>query len=108
MDAIAGLVRLHGPGALREDRSCWGRCCVLGGARDEVVPPHAHQTMLGLLSAEPCTEVVYPDGWHLLLRDLQRQAVWDDILAWIDGAPLPSGLAEPCSDSLRLAARAPG
>jgi hypothetical protein len=43
---------------------------------------------------------VYPDGYHMLLRDLQRQVVWDDILAWIDGAPVPSGLAEACGDAL--------
>jgi alpha-beta hydrolase superfamily lysophospholipase len=78
---------------------------VLGGARDEVVPPHAHTTMLALLTADPCTEVVYPEGWHLLLRDLQRQVAWDDILAWIDGEKLPSGLAAPCGEDVRLAAR---
>jgi acylglycerol lipase len=107
VDAIAGLVALMDL-ALAETPRVPGPLLVLGGARDEVVPPHAHQTMLGLLTAEPCTEVVYPEGWHLLLRDLQRQVVWDDILAWIDGAPLPSGLAEPCGGSLSLAARAPG
>ncbi len=105
VDAIAGLVRLMDL-ALAETPIVPGPLLVLGGARDEVVPPHAHQTMLGLLTAEPCTEVVYPEGWHLLLRDLQRQVVWDDILAWIDGEPLPSGLAAPCGDSVRLAARA--
>jgi hypothetical protein len=31
-----------------------------------------------------------------LLRDLQRRVVWQDILAWIDGEPLPSGRGEPC------------
>jgi alpha-beta hydrolase superfamily lysophospholipase len=107
VDAIAGLVRLMDL-ALAETPVVSGPLLVLGGARDEVVPPHAHQTMLGLLTAEPCTEVVYPEGWHLLLRDLQRQVVWDDILAWIEGEPLPSGLAERCGDRLRLAARAPG
>ena len=73
-----------------------GPLLVLGGARDEVVPPNAHAAMLERLTADPCTEIVYPEGWHLLLRDLQRQVVWDDILAWIDGAPPPSGLAQPC------------
>jgi hypothetical protein len=24
------------------------------------------------------------------LRDLQRRVVWQDIIAWIDGGPLPS------------------
>ena len=26
---------------------------------------------------------VYRTGWHLLLRDLKAQIVWDDIAAWI-------------------------
>jgi alpha-beta hydrolase superfamily lysophospholipase len=107
VDAIAGLVGLMDL-ALAEVPAVPGPLLVLGGARDEVVPPHAHRAMLGRLEAEPCTEVVYPEGYHLLLRDLQRQVVWDDILAWIDRAPLPSGLAAPCGGELKLAARAPG
>jgi alpha-beta hydrolase superfamily lysophospholipase len=106
VDAIAGLVGLMDL-ALAETPAVPGPLLVLGGARDEVVPPHAHTAMLGRLSADPCTEVVYPEGWHLLLRDLQREVVWNDILAWIDDAPLPSGLAEPCGAGVRLAARAP-
>ena len=105
VDAIAGLVGLMDL-ALAETAAVPGPLLVLGGARDEVVPPHAHTAMLGRLAADPCTEVVYPEGWHLLLRDLQRQVVWDDILAWIDGAALPSGLAERC-EGVSLAARAP-
>ena len=41
----------------------------------------------------PVTAACYPDGWHMLLRDLQRERVWEDIAAWIaepDGV-LPSG-----------------
>src|SRR3546814_11848388 len=36
---------------------------------------------------------IYPEGYHLLLRDLQANRVVDDILAWIANrdAPLPSG-----------------
>ena len=84
VDAIAGLVELMdlaagavagaaraAPGAGRRARR--GRAA--RRARRDARPPAARST---------CTEVVYPDGWHLLLRDLQRQVVWDDILAWID------------------------
>jgi acylglycerol lipase len=53
--------------------------------------------MIGRLRANPCVQVVYPDGWHLLLRDLQRRVVWQDILAWIDDEPLPSGQGKPCN-----------
>jgi alpha-beta hydrolase superfamily lysophospholipase len=103
VDAIAGLVRLMDL-AYAAAPDLPGPLLVLGGARDEVVPPKAHAAMLERLTADPCTEVVYPDGWHLLLRDLDRQLVWDDILAWIADQPLPSGLAKPCGGSLKVAA----
>ena len=36
---------------------------------------------------------VYEDGYHMLLRDLQGETVWRDILQWIGepARPLPSG-----------------
>ena len=84
-----------------------GPLLILGGARDEVVPPKAHLAVLERLTADPCLEIIYPEGWHLLLRDLQRQVVWDDILAWIAGEPPPSGLAQRCGGALKLAAAEP-
>ena len=107
VDAIAGLVRLMDL-AFAEAENLPGPLLILGGARDEVVPPHAHSAMLERLTADPCLEIVYPEGWHLLLRDLQRQVVWDDILAWIDGSPPPSGMAQPCGGALKVAAAEPG
>ncbi len=107
VDAIAGLVRLMDL-AYAAAPDLPGPLLVLGGARDQVVPPQAHAAMLERLTADPCTEVVYPDGWHLLLRDLERRVVWDDILAWIAGQPLPSGLGKACGGSLKLAAAARG
>jgi acylglycerol lipase len=107
VDAIAGLVRLMDL-AYAEAPAVPGPLLVLGGARDEVVPPRAHTAMVERLTADPCTEVVYPNGWHLLLRDLDRKLVWDDILAWIDHEPLPSGLAHPCGGSIKVAAAGRG
>ncbi len=107
VDAIAGLVRLMDL-AYAKAPDLPGPLLVLGGARDEIVPPKAHAAMLERLTADPCTEAVYPDGWHLLLRDLDRQLVWDDILAWIARQPLPSGLGKACGGSLKVAAAGPG
>ena len=69
---------------------------VLIGARDEVVPPAAFEAFLERLAPADCTVLRYPDGWHLLMRDLNRQLVFDDVLAWLDGTPLPSERASPC------------
>lgn len=69
---------------------------ILIGELDEVVPNRASATMLQRLQEDESGKqrtAIYDEGYHMLLRDLQRQQVWDDIAAWItapqDG--LPSG-----------------
>jgi alpha-beta hydrolase superfamily lysophospholipase len=44
----------------------------------------------------------YPDGWHILNRDLQGELVYRDVEAWLRdaAAPLPSG-AGPVLPALR-------
>ncbi len=76
-----------------------GRVLVLVGARDEIVPPDAQIAFARRIAVPDCTLLVYPAGWHLLLRDLQRQRVYGDIRAWIRREVPPSGLAEPCRGS---------
>jgi len=105
VDAIAGLVELMDIAASAVD-SLNGPLLVLGGERDEIVPPGAHLAMLGRLRAQQCTEIIYPDGWHMLLRDLQREVVWNDILAWIDQRAVPSSAAKPCEAALTEVAAA--
>jgi alpha-beta hydrolase superfamily lysophospholipase len=95
VDAIAGLVQLMDTAYAAAD-IIPGPLLVMVGEHDEIVPPGAQSAMVERLRATPCVQVVYPDGWHLLLRDLQRRVVWQDMLAWIDGAPLPSGRAASC------------
>jgi alpha-beta hydrolase superfamily lysophospholipase len=95
VDAIAGLVELMDT-AYAAAGTIPGPLLVMVGEHDEIVPPGAQSAMIQHLRATPCQRVVYPEGWHLLLRDLQRRVVWQDILAWIDGAPLPSGRGASC------------
>jgi acylglycerol lipase len=95
VDSIAGLVELMDT-AYAAAGALTGPALILVGERDEIVPPDSQIAMIERVRTTPCTRVVYPDGWHLLLRDLQRRVVWEDILAWIDGAPLPSGRAGSC------------
>jgi acylglycerol lipase len=99
VDAIAGLVELMDIAAVSVTKLD-GPLLVLGGERDEIVPPGAHIAMLERLRARHCTEVVYPDGYHMLLRDLQRQVVWDDVLAWIDRQAIPTESATACRGAL--------
>ncbi|HMR29988.1 MAG TPA: alpha/beta hydrolase [Geminicoccaceae bacterium] len=95
VDAIGGVVDLMGE-ALQRGPALTTRKLVLIGQRDEIVPPEAQETFVASLPASGCTLVSYPEGWHLLLRDLQRQRVWQDILGWIGNGTPPSGLATAC------------
>jgi acylglycerol lipase len=97
VDAIAGLVELMDT-AYAAAGSLPGPLLVLVGENDEIVPPEAQAAMVRRLRANPCVHIVYPAGWHLLLRDLQRQVVWQDIIAWIDGEPVPSTRQSRCHD----------
>lgn len=65
------------------------------GAHDEVVPPVGPKRTAPLLPKHVRT-VYYPDGYHVLLSDLQRDKVIGDYLAFIrdPGCVLPSGEGE--------------
>ena len=84
LDAIAGLVRL-----MDEARLGAGKLdvpvLILMGERDEVIPPEAIRSFVALVDPAVCHRIAYAEGWHLLLRDLQAETVWRDILAWIEG-----------------------
>lgn len=65
---------------------------LLYGERDEIIPKDpTRRFACGLNGAHRAA--VYPEGYHLLLRDLQAEVVWRDVLSWTlaPNAPLPSG-----------------
>ena len=66
---------------------------VVYGAKERILPRAPTCEMLRRLAA-PLRVAVYPDGHHMLLRDLRADIVRTDISAWI-AAPaigLPSGI----------------
>jgi acylglycerol lipase len=72
------------------------RSLMLYGSREDVLPDNVVVAALRLLpptDAGGPTVAVYPNGYHMLLRDLGAEAVLDDVAAWIidPKAPLPSG-----------------
>ncbi len=88
-DAIAGLVALMDEAEASLERLDLD-FLVLTGEKDEVVPPGAFAAMRERLRTSPCTEISYPNGYHMLLRDLQREVVYQDLMAWIAArAPMP-------------------
>jgi alpha-beta hydrolase superfamily lysophospholipase len=57
---------------------------LLAGDKDEIVPPGAIDDFESRLDPARVTSAHYPEGYHMLLRDLQRANVYADIEAWID------------------------
>jgi acylglycerol lipase len=93
VDAVYGLVdlmetasesapRVHVPTAF------------MYGAHDQLVPRRAAVETAEALPAGART-ALYPNGWHMMLRDRQAEVVYGDILAFIQDqhAAFPSGVA---------------
>ena len=64
---------------------------VLYGAKDQVIPPAGVARTASKLPDHVRT-AYYAEGYHMLLRDLQADRVWSDILSFVKRpeAPLPS------------------
>ncbi|WP_417452459.1 lysophospholipase [Kiloniella sp.] len=68
---------------------------LLYGEKDEVVPWHPTRDVWKRLPngiSGPQKAALYPEGWHMLLRDLQAETVLADIASWVKdpATPLPS------------------
>jgi alpha-beta hydrolase superfamily lysophospholipase len=83
----------------------------LYGNRDELIPKKPTRLALRRLMESPARSRVawYVNGYHLLLRDLQAAAVWDDVGSWIIApeAPLPSGADRVAAEVLTASLPAP-
>jgi alpha-beta hydrolase superfamily lysophospholipase len=91
IDAIRGLVDLM-DSALAAAPGFRAPALFMYGGKDELIPAKATAATWRMLPDGP-VRAFYPDGYHLLLRDLNRAAPIGDILAWIarPALPLPSG-----------------
>ncbi len=91
IDSVYGLVNLMDTAFAAAGRIAVP-ALVLYGEHDEIVPKEPTFDMLRSLEA-PHRLAIYPDGYHMLLRDLEAAVVHADVVAWIEdrGAPLPSG-----------------
>lgn len=54
----------------------------LYGLKDQVVPETPSRKVMASLTA-PNRQLVYENGYHMLLHDLQRETVYRDILEWV-------------------------
>ncbi|GAB5467382.1 MAG: alpha/beta hydrolase [Rhodospirillales bacterium] len=94
MDAIHGLVDVMDQ-ALASAQDLDVPALLLYGEKDELIPPTAMIELWRRLPRDTTDQrrALYPEGWHLLFKDLQAKTVIRDVAAWIEDpdAPLPSG-----------------
>jgi alpha-beta hydrolase superfamily lysophospholipase len=93
--AIKGLVDLMDE-ALASAPHIHEPLLILYGGRDEVIPAEPMQLMVSRLPPGNVADrhiAWYPDGYHMLLRDLEAGPRIHDVESWIADhtAPLPSG-----------------
>ena len=55
---------------------------LLHGLKDQVIPPAPTRAVIAALGAR-ATVREYPNGYHMLLRDLAGDAVSRDVAAWM-------------------------
>lgn len=94
IDAIHGLVDLM-DSAQAAAGNIRVPTLVLYGEKDEIVPPEATDKMIAHLHhpGDFLSVAIYPQGYHMLMRDLQAEIVLKDVVAWVahHDQPLPSG-----------------
>ncbi len=89
IDAVYGLVGLMDY-AYHNAKRIKVPTLVLYGAKDEVIPKKPVERVVQTLPATSDI-VLYEEGWHLLMRDLQAKVVWQDVASWIKDREIPSG-----------------
>lgn len=92
-DTLRGLVDLMDLALAAAPRMPSHPTLFLYGAHDTIIPPAATRATWRALPEAGIRRALYPNGYHLLPRDLGRAAPIGDILAWLrdPAAPLPSG-----------------
>ncbi len=97
VDAVRGLTNLMDL-AMESADDFAVPSLILYGANEQVIPKVPREKAMARFPDPPAPDAgprlaLYDDGWHMLLRDLQAEVVWRDVLAWIGdrAAPLPSG-----------------
>lgn len=93
IDTIYGLTDLM-EAALLSTAQFATPALILYGEKDEIIQHAPTCIMFNRLPEGTTTRLaLYPDGYHMLMRDLQANIVLQDVVAWIrnQGAGLPSG-----------------
>ena len=99
IDALWGVTLLMDR-ALAAGQAVLGPILLLYGERDEIIPRRAFCGLTEALRENAPGDwrlLLYPQGYHMLTRDLQREVVLADVAAWMrdPGSEAPSGAETP-------------
>jgi alpha-beta hydrolase superfamily lysophospholipase len=101
VDQIYGLVQLMSEAAERVD-SLPAPALVLYGANEEVLAEESVEAFRASVPNDPRVHsLLYPQGWHMLMRDLQGETVWRDVLAFIEDSARAKFPSEEAGASVR-------
>jgi alpha-beta hydrolase superfamily lysophospholipase len=95
IDVLYGLSNLMDK-AYDSAEQLTGRLLLLYGEKDEIIP---RQPVLSFYQRLPMQSqvqqqmIIYEEGYHMLLRDLQAEVVLDDIVEWLK-YPAPPVLSQ--------------
>jgi acylglycerol lipase len=82
-DALEGLVNLMDEASKAAGRIKSGPPILfLHGAKDQVIPPKSAASAIAALGTHAQARE-YPDGYHMLLRDIEGPMVQDDVASWV-------------------------
>lgn len=95
VETVYGLTDLM-DAAFNNARALHKNTLILYGEKDEIIPKEpTYKFLTALLATNDSTHktiAIYPQGYHLLLRDLNAKTTWQDIAAWMHNTDkLPSG-----------------
>jgi len=84
IDAVYGLTNLMDK-ALKDARHINTKALIMYGEKDEVIPMEPTCTMLHSMNNANAdyTFRLYPNGYHMLTRDLQAETVFSELYQWI-------------------------
>ncbi len=89
-DAIYGLVGLMDR-AYKAAPQIKAPTLLVFGQKDEIIPAAPIGDVIGVLCRNGAQVRLYPNGYHMILRDLSAETVWRDIAQW--SAALPNARA---------------
>jgi acylglycerol lipase len=84
VDQVYGLVNLMSEARdVPEHLTTAPPILLLYGGNDQVIPAAPTEAVISDLGSK-ATVIHYPNGYHMLLRDLEGPPRWADVLSWID------------------------